>query len=90
MDIRPLLVNLESPYKDFDGSEEIAREVVLAALRWPTEYWARLAIEWLAQGAPIDTKVVEALDEVAQHVGFSQSVRHKAFATARRWCRANA
>jgi hypothetical protein len=90
MDIRPLLVNLESPYKDFQGSEEIAREIVLAALCWPMEYWARLAIEWLAEGAPIDEKVIEALDAVAQHVEFSQSVRHKAFAIARRWSRANA
>ena len=48
-------------------------------------YWVSLAIAWLEQGAPLDIELVAALDEIAVTKSFSQGIRHRAFALARRW-----
>jgi hypothetical protein len=87
MDLRSLVVRLESPFADFAATDATAREIIMAGLAWPTEYWPGLAIGWLEQGAPLDEGIVEALDLVASKRAFAQNVRHRAFALARRWQR---
>ncbi len=89
MDPRPLLVNLETPYPEYIAPAKV-KDVLLAGLRWETQYWPSLAVSWIEQGAPIDKEVKEALDDVARKKHFAQSLRHKAFALARRWERTNA
>jgi hypothetical protein len=85
-----LLINLESSYLEFSDPLTSTREVLLMGLQWPTEYWPRLAISWIEQGAPIDQEVKTALDAVAENKHFPQDLRHKAFTIARRWERENA
>ncbi len=89
MDPRPLLINLETPYSEYSGAAPL-KDVLLAGLRWETQYWAGLAVSWIEQGAPIDKEIKEELDHISEKKHFPQSVRHKAFALARRWERANA
>lgn len=89
MDPRPLVVLLETPYSEYRGEVPV-REILLAGLRWETQGWPSLAVAWLEQGASIDEEIKEALDDVAGKKHFSQSLRHKAFALARRWERKNA
>jgi hypothetical protein len=88
-DPRNLVVNLESLLAEYSGDAPV-KEIVLAGLRWDTEYWPALAIAWIEQGAEIDEEVKMALDHVARQNRWSQSVRHKAFTLARRWERTNA
>ncbi|MFV5215691.1 hypothetical protein ACLIIZ_18375 [Azonexus caeni] len=85
MDARALVVHLESPLSAFAASEGSVRDVVLAGLNWPTEYWAALAVVWLGQGAPVDSEIASALQVLAEKKHYSQSVRHRAFAIARRF-----
>jgi hypothetical protein len=87
MDPRSLLLHLESPYRAYDPSLGTPREVILAGLTCPSEYWVDLAITWLEQGAPIDQEVAAHLDAIAGNKQFSQNVRHRAFALAQRWQR---
>jgi hypothetical protein len=85
VDSHKLVVHLEAPYGAYKQVLAPVREVVVAGLSWPTEYWVGLAIAWLEQGVPIDQEVFVLLDRVAQTRHFAQSVRHRAFALARRW-----
>jgi hypothetical protein len=85
VDPRALVVHLEAPYSAYKQIIAPAREVVMAGLCWPTDYWAGLAIGWLEQGAPIDAEVIVLLNQVAGKRHFPQRVRHRAFALARRW-----
>ncbi|TXD45159.1 hypothetical protein TR80_001720 [Xanthomonas campestris] len=87
MDPRSLVVRLESPFAEYTSTDVPAREVVMAGLTWPTDYWPGLAISWLEQGAPIDERVAAALDQVAEKKAFPQNIRHRALALARRWYR---
>lgn len=84
LDHRPLVVHLEGPYPEYQSVASV-RDVVLAGLTWPTDYWAGLAIGWLEQGAPLDAGVIVALNQVAQKKHFAQSIRHRAFSLAKRW-----
>lgn len=61
------------------------KDILLAGLRWEAEYWPSLAIAWLEQGAPMDKEIMEGLDDISDNKHFPQSLRHKAFAFARRW-----
>jgi hypothetical protein len=84
-----LLIHLETPYAKY--SEQIpAKDVVLAGLRSQSGYWTGLAIAWIEQGALIDKEIQDTLDDIAKRKHFAQSLRHKAFALARRWERSNA
>ena len=85
MDSRALVVHLESPLSAFAPSEGSSRDVVLAGLNWPTEYWAALAVGWLEQGAPVDSEITSALRALAEKKHYSQGVRHRAFAIVRRF-----
>jgi hypothetical protein len=89
MDARKLVVHLESPLSAYDSSRGGAREVVLTGLNWQTEYWAALAVGWLEQGAPIDAEIASALHAIVEKKHFSQGLRHRAFAFARRFEKGN-
>src|SRR4051812_446333 len=87
MDPRKLVIHLESPFAKYDASAVPVREVLVAGLSWETEYWPGLAVQWLEQGADVDAEIAALLDTVAARKHFPQSLRHKAFAIARRWSR---
>lgn len=87
MDPRALVVYLESPYSAYAPVLASVREVVLAGLRWSNDYWSGLAVAWLEQGAPIDLAIATELQKLATTEVISQSLRHRAFALARRFTR---
>jgi hypothetical protein len=90
VDPRTLVVLLESPLVAYDPSGAPVREVVLAGLRWPGgEYWPALALGWLEQGAQVNGEIHDALCALAERGERSQRLRHRAFALAKRWSRAN-
>src|SRR5689334_18248541 len=84
MDPRALILHLEAPYSAYRPDSASARDVILAGLSWPADYWVGLALGWLEQGAPIDAEIAALLDRVARK-SLTQSVRHRAFALARKW-----
>src|SRR5262245_59199255 len=87
MDPSKLVSHLESPYATYDDSGVPAHDVLIAGLSWETQYWPALAVQWLEQGAPVDAEIAALLEKVASQKHFPQSLRHKAFAIARRWSR---
>ena len=44
---------METPYAQYVPVLAAPELVLLAGLRWPTEYWAGLAIGWLEQGVGV-------------------------------------
>lgn len=89
MDPRPLLIFLEASYADYRGAVP-ARQVVLAGLGFPMDYWIGLAVGWLEQGAQLDDEIVEMLNRVAEAPNHAQRIRHRSKALARRWVREGA
>ncbi|MFA8326432.1 hypothetical protein [Burkholderia ubonensis] len=75
---------LEHPLAEFSSTTLSAREVVLAGLGWPMQYWCELAVGWLEQGFPLDREIVERLAAIAENRSFSQRLRHRARALQRR------
>lgn len=47
-------------------------------------------MSWIEAGFPIDDEIASTLERVAQDKRFTQRVRHRAFAAAKRWRRAHA
>ena len=88
-DLRLLVVHLESPLSEYRGDVAV-KDILLAGLRWETHYWPSLAVAWIEQGAEIDEEIKNVLDSVALQKHWPQTIRHKAFALARRWERGNA
>lgn len=80
-----VVVHLEQPLAAFQENDLSVKEVLVMGLSWPTDYWPALAIEWLHQGAPLDDEIAELLMAVSQRRRFPQSLRHSAFAIAKRW-----
>jgi len=87
VDSRELVVLLESPHTDVT-SPELVRGAIKAGLGWPTPYWPGLAVRWIEDGASLDSELAKLLDAVAAKGHFPQSLRHRAFALARRFDRA--
>lgn len=85
-----LVAKLIDPLAALDASEASPREVVMAALTWPSEAWAPQALEWIEQGVEIDGELAAALESFAANKLYSQAMRHKAFALAARWRRKQA
>jgi hypothetical protein len=84
-----LVSQLLKPMSELDTSRASPKEVILAALAWPTEGWTAKALEWVDAGVPLDNELVTALEQFASVTHNSQSLRHKSFALAKRWRRAN-
>jgi hypothetical protein len=76
------LTRLELPYRAYAGSVD-ARDLVLAGLRWPTEYWVGLAIGWLEQGVPIDEQIFREVQRLGSVIALSQGLKHRVFALTR-------
>lgn len=87
MDRRALVVYLESSYSAYSPVLASAREVMLAGLRWSSDYWSGLAVAWLEEGAPIDVEIANELHKLASTEVLSQNLRHRAFSIARRFTR---
>lgn len=89
MNQRALVVRLQTPFADYCAADATARDVILAALSWPTDtsagYWQSLAVEWIEQGASVDAEMAEFLNVIAATKRLSQRLRHKARAIVRRW-----
>jgi hypothetical protein len=84
-----LLIHLETPFIHYVPAVAPARDVLVAGLKWSTSYWVGLAVNWVEQGAPIDEEIAAMLDMIAKTKHFPQALRHKSFAIARRWEKAN-
>lgn len=85
-----IVLPLERPYDEFSPGESLPREIVLAGLRWPSEYWRNLAIRWIEQGAPLDTEVADLLFTISEdRRGCSQRLRQRAFALRVKYLRGN-
>jgi hypothetical protein len=52
-------------------------ELLTMALRWPTEYWADCALDWI-EGGYTGSELSNVLDEAGQVPGRSQHFRHRA------------
>jgi pimeloyl-ACP methyl ester carboxylesterase len=67
------------------------RGLVVFALAGPVRWtWGGYAASWIEAGFPIDDEIASALEGIAQDKRFPQRVRHRAFAAAKRWRRAQA
>jgi hypothetical protein len=77
----------------FDGGGRLpldgppARDIVIAALKWPTEYWPELALVWLDEGLPVDEETAALLLAASRQQAFPQRLRHRAFAIAMQWAK---
>src|SRR5215475_12468823 len=85
MDPRKLVLNLERPYAAFSSQAETPRDVLLAGLKWRSDYWTGLAVAWIHQGAPIDEDVVNELELVSADKHLVQKTRQDAFVIAKKW-----
>jgi hypothetical protein len=97
----PLLPLLELPHRDVaDGLRQAfvdsglsdaefqrvsLRDLVVFALRSESDYWADLAVRWLADGFPIDETIVRAGDEMVAAKRGTQADRHTLFRLIRRY-----
>ena len=79
-----IVLPLERPFAEFPAGTADANAVLLAGLRWPTEYWVELALRWVEQGAPVDADALAALEAIPSK-RFSQRVQHRAQAAAKLW-----
>ena len=87
IDQRSLVVLLQLPLAGYRDVPVAAREVVVAGLRWDTDYWPSLAVSWIEQGVPLDQELVDLLIEIGKQSRWPQQLRHKAKALVRRWWR---
>lgn len=78
---------LEATYSVYSESMP-AREILLCALNWPTDYWTALAVGWLEQGAPIDLEIAVRLEAIAQGRQYDQRTRHRSHALHKQWTKA--
>jgi len=79
-----LMIHLERPMEQLPLDGPPARDIVIAALKWPTDYWPTLALDWLDAGLPVDEEIAALLVAASQQHAFSQRLRHRAFAIAMR------
>ena len=86
-DQRDLIRELEQPFSTYAGNAAKVREVLVAGLTWEMPYWPELAVRWIEEGAPIDEEISKLLDSISEVKHFPQSLRHRAFAIARRFSR---
>ena len=70
-------------------SDVRARDVVLAALAWPTQGWIAPALDWLEADMALDEEIASELERVAAIGAYSQQLRHRAFRLAKRWRRSS-
>ena len=99
LSLLPLLEHaLEDVVQDFPraletaGAEKDLREtfsideLILFALGWHG-HWGAKAVAWLQQGAPLNEKMLTAIDHAVAEKYWTQKDRHIAFRLAQRWKR---
>jgi len=83
--LRSLLPLLERPFREVEAAvaQRISgqpgppwSELLTMALRWPTEYWADRALDWI-EGGYADHELSGVLDEAGQMPTRSQRFRHR-------------
>ncbi len=85
-----LVAVLEQPYNDTGSRADIDRRAsLMAGLGWLTNYWIDLALNWIEQGYPLDSEIVEMLEAISSRKELPQKTRHRAFSFAKRWRKAN-
>lgn len=67
------LVHLDKPYAAFPQTRLAAKDIVVLALRSPTDYWPSLALSWIDRSLSIDTQIADLLIAVSQEKRFSRS-----------------
>ncbi|MBV1776503.1 hypothetical protein KSF73_12365 [Burkholderiaceae bacterium DAT-1] len=80
-----LVSQLTRPLSELNTTEFSAKQVVIAALTWPTDGWAKMALNWLEEGIELDNEIADALEAFASTKRNSQAIRHKAFSLAKQW-----
>lgn len=81
-----LVAVLEQPYNDAASRADVdCRVSLMAGLGWLTNYWIDLALNWIEQGYPLDSEIVEMLEAISSRKGLPQETRHRAFTYAKRW-----
>jgi hypothetical protein len=75
---------LDFGLRDADFGSISLRDLVVFALRSESDYWAGLAVRWLADGFPIDEAIVRAGDQMVEAKRGTQSDRHTLFRLIRR------
>ena len=76
---------IDSGLSDTEFQRVSLRDLVVFALRSESDYWAGLAVRWLADGFPIDETVVRAGDEMVSAKRGTQADRHTLFRLIRRY-----
>lgn len=82
-----LVSKLIKPLSELDTSLFAPKQIILAALAWPTDAWMNNAFEWIELGVPLDEELVVALENVSANKRNAQAIRHKAFEFSKRWRR---
>ena len=77
------LLQLKQPLKASDVS---LREVIATALSG-SDYWARLATQWLESDFPLDAELVVQIDAGVSSKQWEQNTRHSLYRLARRFGR---
>lgn len=88
MDPRKLVLNLEQPYSAFSPQVGTSQDVLLAGLKWRSDYWTGLAVAWIHQGAPVDEDILLELELVSEDKQLRQKTRQEAFVIAKKWRKA--
>ena len=68
------------------ASDVSLREVVATAVSG-SDYWARLAVDWLESGFPLDAELVAQIDAGVSSKQWEQNTRHRLYRLARRFGR---
>jgi len=87
LDPRTLVPHLESSYATYAPEFASARDVILAGLQWPNNYWPGLALGWLEDGAPIDDVIEIQLEKLRISPVMPQALRHRASGLLQRYMR---
>lgn len=66
----------------------LERLVAFALNSWGS-HWPALAVSWLEGGMPVTHEIIAALESVSDNKGLPQSLRHRAFALAKRTAKAD-
>lgn len=91
-----LLPLLQHPWSNAVNALKVANassielpRLVECGLRWNgADFWPMMAMSWLEDDFPLNDDIADALDALSKRKGVQQTLRHKAFAMARRYERA--
>lgn len=83
-----LVAELEKKYAwATEHSDQNLEETILAGLNWEAHYWIDCALDWIDHGYPLNSQIVEILDNISQDKRKPQKTRHRCFAFVKKWRR---